>query len=73
MINPNESVTKDYPFMAMAGMAPNAGGGLAPGMATGSGSGQALAQVDHVRSVFPETWLWTNTTTGYDVVLTYSG
>jgi hypothetical protein len=43
------------------------GGIAATGTAIGSasGSGQTLAHVDHVRTVFPETWLWTNTTTGY--------
>lgn len=31
---------------------------------TATGSGPSLKQVDRVRSVFPETWLWYNTTTG---------
>jgi hypothetical protein len=53
-----------FPGMAFGG---GIGGIATSGTATGSssGSGQTLAQVDHVRTVFPETWLWTNTTTGY--------
>lgn len=27
---------------------------------------QTLKNVNHVRNVFPETWLWTNSSTGYD-------
>jgi len=51
---------------AMAGgmlpfpLAPNAGSGN-PQPASGS----SLAAVDRVRNVFPETWLWTNSTSGY--------
>ena len=47
-----------FPEMAMA-----AGGGMMNeamgGMAAGVGSG-GLQEVERVRSVFPETWLWTN-------------
>jgi len=51
---------------AMAGgmlpfpMAPNAGSGNPQPV-----SGSSLAAVDRVRNVFPETWLWTNSTSGY--------
>ena len=41
----------------LGGITP-AGGGIAP---AASGS---LKKIDRVRSVFPETWLWTNTTVG---------
>lgn len=55
------------PDFAMAGMmAPGMGGGIGGGFPqpapVNSGS---LATVDRVRNVFPETWLWTNTTSGY--------
>ena len=54
-------------------MAPgrNMGGGLMTGAVAGGPMPQsmtnngALARVDRVRNVFPETWLWSNTTTGY--------
>ena len=53
-----------YPAFAM--MAPGKGGGMGGGfpqpVPVSSGS---LATVDRVRNVFPETWLWTNTTSGY--------
>ena len=54
------------PFMAMA-----MGGGAMTGAGAGGPIRQpmpnngALASVDRVRNVFPETWLWSNTTTGY--------
>ena len=58
-----------YPEFAMAGMgfggggmAGAAAGGPMPPSMTDNG---ALASVDRVRNVFPETWLWSNTTTGY--------
>ena len=40
-----------------------------PGLDTSSngggvGSKDSLKDVDQVRSVFPETWLWSNSTTG---------
>ena len=39
-----------------------AGAGVMPQTAT-SGSGPApLKSVDRIRNVFPETWLWTNST-----------
>jgi len=53
-------------FPAMAGgMMPNAGGGLPQPSPVNSLSSGSLATVDRVRSVFPETWLWTNATSGY--------
>ena len=33
--------------------------------ASGGSANQALKQVDRIRSVFPETWLWLDSTTGY--------
>ena len=43
------------PGMAMAG---GGVGGVAEGMQAPHNGG--LQEVEHVRSVFPETWLWTN-------------
>lgn len=54
------------------------GGGMIMGAAGGGGgfpvpppvntpSSGALAAVDRVRTVFPETWLWTNSTSGYQL------
>lgn len=40
-----------------------AGMGPVPGMGggvTGSSATGGLQEVEHVRNVFPETWLWTN-------------
>ena len=48
-------------------MGGGAGGGRGGGHGAGTASGSShtsLKQVDRVRSVFPETWLWSNTTTG---------
>lgn len=48
------------------------GGGIAPPNAmTGSGTSSSastasMKEVGHVRSVFPETWLWTNSSVGYN-------
>ena len=48
-----------------------AGGHALPSMAPGGGgppsssSGSALKTVDRVRNVFPETWLWSNTSVGF--------
>lgn len=28
---------------------------------------QSLASVDKIRNVFPETWLWTNSSVGYNI------
>lgn len=45
------------------------------GMAFGAGAGGVftcsstnLEQIEHVRSIFPETWLWHNSTTGYKLL-----
>jgi len=43
-----------------------AGGGAAPAPnAASSSSSASLQTVDKIRNIFPETWLWTNTTAGY--------
>lgn len=47
----------------MCGMAFGAGAG---GVFTGSSTN--LKQIEHVRSIFPETWLWHNSTTGYKLL-----
>ena len=49
------------------------GGGMlerVDGLSSGGGptqpeSGWPLQSVDRIRNVFPETWLWNNSTTGY--------
>ncbi|XP_048243493.1 CD109 antigen-like isoform X3 [Haliotis rufescens] len=60
-----------YP-MAMAG---GVGAGMVNGMGTGTGTGTGggvdthhapLKEVEKIRSDFPETWLWTNSSTGTD-------
>ncbi|XP_048243512.1 CD109 antigen-like isoform X3 [Haliotis rufescens] len=60
-----------YP-MAMAG---GVGAGMVNGMGTGTGTGTGggvdthhapLQEVEKIRSDFPETWLWTNSSTGTD-------
>ncbi|XP_048243520.1 CD109 antigen-like isoform X3 [Haliotis rufescens] len=60
-----------YP-MAMAG---GVGIGMVNGMGTGTGTGTGggvdthhapLKEVEKIRSDFPETWLWTNSSTGTD-------
>ena len=50
-----DSVLERHPAMAMAGSAAG----------VDKGHSSSLQTVDRVRNVFPETWLWTNTTTGY--------
>ena len=46
----------------MTGLMPSAG---SSGMGTGmSHAKQKVASVDKVRSVFPETWLWSNSSVG---------
>jgi len=47
------------------------GGGLLPPLEanTAGGSGQPLQEVERVRSVFPETWLWSNASVGYKTIL----
>lgn len=44
-----------------------AAGGAMPGVAPAPNpaSSSSLATVDKIRNVFPETWLWTNSTVGY--------
>ena len=52
---------------ALAGGAVMKGDGGHGAVATGmsaSSSSQGLKQVERTRSVFPETWLWLNSTTG---------
>ncbi|KAL3880815.1 hypothetical protein ACJMK2_033022, partial [Sinanodonta woodiana] len=70
--------TPNYFFpMAMMGAGMGAGGGMAlngavaGGMAM-TGGQQGLQEVTKVRSVFPETWLWTNETVGADGQVTIS-
>ena len=51
-----------------AGSGVSAAGGFGGGSSAGSGMGGSappLQKVERVRNVFPETWLWTNKTTGY--------
>ena len=50
------------PAMAMVDELVVVGGGIAGGIAPAPSAN--LKNVGHVRSVFPETWLWTNTTSG---------
>ena len=60
-------IDPDYEFAFGAGMGGGAGGGRGGEHGAGTASGSShtvLKQVDRVRSVFPETWLWSNTTTG---------
>ena len=46
----------------MTGLMPGAGtSGTGTGMSHGT---QQVASVDKVRSVFPETWLWSNSSVG---------
>lgn len=42
-----------------------AGTGVMTGSMTGGGSPPPLQAVGRIRNVFPETWLWSNATTGY--------
>ena len=49
---------------SLSGSAAGGFGGGSAGSGTG-GSVQPLQKVERVRNVFPETWLWTNKTTGY--------
>ena len=51
--------------MTFGGGGPDLGGMVATGMAGGHPpTNGGLQKVDRVRSVFPETWLWTNTSVG---------
>ncbi|XP_071088370.1 CD109 antigen-like isoform X4 [Haliotis cracherodii] len=61
-----------YYSLAMAG---GVGAGMVNGMGTGTGTGTGggvdthhapLKEVEKIRSDFPETWLWTNSSTGTD-------
>ena len=45
----------------MAGMVPP--GGVAPS------TGSSLKTVDRIRNVFPETWLWTNASVGFVILI----
>jgi hypothetical protein len=49
--------------MVMPGLATATGTGLA-----GGGQNSKLKDVSRVRNIFPETWLWTNVTSGYPVL-----
>lgn len=42
-------------------------GGASLAGATGGASPSQLQAVGRIRNVFPETWLWSNATTGYYV------
>lgn len=58
----------DCPMCGMAfgaGAGGGAGGGFAVANSLSTGSSTNLKQIEHVRSIFPETWLWQNSTTGY--------
>ena len=46
------------------GVMPAPGGGAINQLKGGSSPSSGLKQVDRVRSVFPETWLWSNSTVG---------
>ena len=50
-----------FGWNAVAGMAAQTG------MASGG-----LQEVKHVRSVFPETWLWANTTLRYSILTVHN-
>ncbi|KAH3871691.1 hypothetical protein DPMN_034902 [Dreissena polymorpha] len=71
----NERIPTFYHSMMNAGM--EGGGDFMMGTGTGTSrsmpkaipDNRALASVDRVRHVFPETWLWSNITTGHQLVL----
>ena len=55
-----------HPDFALAGgMPPMAGSGTATGIGGSQPNPSPLKSVDRVRSVFPETWLWSNATIGF--------
>ena len=61
-----------YPFVDALGPQPGIAlpGGVMPDMALAGGGGApapsaALKSVGRVRSVFPETWLWSNASIGF--------
>ncbi|KAK7492668.1 hypothetical protein BaRGS_00016147 [Batillaria attramentaria] len=43
--------------------------GVAAGGPSSAGSGAPLQEVEHVRKMFPETWLWTKTTVTGDTII----
>jgi len=45
--------------------APVMASGMAPDPEPNVAQSSDLATVDTIRNVFPETWLWTNSTVGY--------
>ena len=50
-------------MVPMAAMGGGIGGGAGGGAALGGGAAGGIAgfqEVEHVRAVFPETWLWKN-------------
>lgn len=57
----------DCPMCGMA-FGAGAGGGFAVASSLSTGSSTNLKQIEHVRSIFPETWLWHNSTTGYKLL-----
>lgn len=54
----------DYPMRVDELVAPAPGGAIPKGQAGGVSNG-GLKKVDRVRSVFPETWLWCNSSVGF--------
>ena len=54
----------DYPMRVDELVAPAPGGAIPKGQAGGV-SNAGLKTVDRVRSVFPETWLWSNLSVGF--------
>ena len=55
-----------HPDFALAGgMPPMAGTGTATGTGGSQPNPSPLKSVDRVRSVFPETWLWSNASIGF--------
>lgn len=66
-----------YPDMAFAGgamapMAPMPAMAMTNGMAPNPAPSSQLKEVGRVRTVFPETWLWTNASIGYFQHLLYT-
>lgn len=81
IVSPYKSATNFYHLFGLVPyefmrpqMGPNGGeflfekGPMAPAPQAPIAS-QTLKNVDHIRNVFPETWLWTNSSTGYDQTL----
>jgi len=68
---PHISVIDDLDF-AMHGAAMNgdmAFGAMPPSAPEPVAATSSLASVDQIRNVFPETWLWTNSSVGYCLTL----